>query len=91
MMSDTVGLTNSSGDDSVPALALVRQYHKTLERRPRTNFTTENIHLLNAAFSENQYPDYETRQRLAEMLHVPESRIAVWFQNKRTRMRKQYG
>ena len=62
-----------------------------MERRPRTHFSADNIRVLNKAFDDNQYPDYDSRERLAEILQVPESRVGVWFQNRRTRTRKKNG
>ncbi|XP_032190922.1 double homeobox protein 4-like protein 4 [Mustela erminea] len=40
---------------------------------------------LQALFQQNRYPGITTRERLAQELDIPESRIQVWFQNERTR------
>ncbi|KAL6093489.1 hypothetical protein STEG23_038167 [Scotinomys teguina] len=39
------------------------------------------------SFNENPYPTFRTRQDLALKMGVPESRIRVWFQNRRNRTR----
>ncbi|CAF1100484.1 unnamed protein product [Adineta ricciae] len=56
-------------------------------RRQRTVFTQNNVQQLDNVFMHNQYPDIELRETLAAQMGVPESRIQVWFKNRRTRAR----
>jgi hypothetical protein len=56
-------------------------------RRQRTVFTQNNVQQLDSVFMHNQYPDIELRETLAAQMGVPESRIQVWFKNRRTRAR----
>ncbi|CAF1113548.1 unnamed protein product [Adineta steineri] len=56
-------------------------------RRQRTVFTQTNVQQLDSVFVHNQYPDIELREALAAQMGVPESRIQVWFKNRRTRAR----
>ena len=58
------------------------------QRRSRTRFDDAGTALLAATFAQTAYPDYRRRKELAEILGVTEARIAVWFQNRRTRVRK---
>ncbi|XP_078593531.1 uncharacterized protein LOC144871660 [Branchiostoma floridae x Branchiostoma japonicum] len=58
-------------------------------RRLRINFSAQQQSTLEAMFAQNRYPDADTRDRLAQSLGVAESRVIVWFQNKRARSRRQ--
>ncbi|XP_078674099.1 uncharacterized protein LOC144912549 [Branchiostoma floridae x Branchiostoma belcheri] len=58
-------------------------------RRLRINFSAQQLSTLEAMFAQNRYPDADTRDRLAQTLGVAESRVIVWFQNKRARSRRQ--
>ncbi|XP_066279917.1 paired box protein Pax-6-like [Branchiostoma lanceolatum] len=58
-------------------------------RRLRINFSAQQLSTLEAMFAQNRYPDADTRDRLAQSLGVAESRVIVWFQNKRARSRRQ--
>ena len=58
-------------------------------RRSRTSFTEEQLKILVQAFSQNPYPGYTAKQRLAVEINAEESRIQVHskFQISRTRSR----
>ncbi|XP_042546109.1 double homeobox protein B-like [Dipodomys spectabilis] len=59
---------------------------KTQEaRRTRTHFTRCQINILIQAFNENRFPGIATRENLARQTGLPESRIQIWFQNRRSR------
>ncbi|XP_036055507.1 double homeobox protein B-like [Onychomys torridus] len=53
--------------------------------RSRTHFTKVQIDILIEAFKTNRFPGIVTREKLAQETGIPESRIHIWFQNRRAR------
>nr|BAA95355.1 Mtx2 [Danio rerio] len=64
------------------------QASKIAGRRKRTSFTKEHLELLKMAFNVDPYPGISVRESLSQATGLPESRIQVWFQNKRARTLK---
>ncbi|XP_043568482.1 homeobox protein vex1-like [Chiloscyllium plagiosum] len=58
-------------------------------RRLRTVFTGEQLRVLELSFQCQQYPGSEQRRNLAGELHLSETQVKTWFQNRRMKLKQQ--
>ncbi|XP_031569070.1 paired box protein Pax-3-B-like [Actinia tenebrosa] len=66
-----------------------REAPQTLRKQSqRSHFTRQQIQILQEEFMRNQYPGLPERQKLSRDLDVNETRIRVWFSNRRAKNRQ---
>ena len=59
------------------------------EFRYRTRFTKEQIRCLEEKFIQRPYIHKTQRLKFAEELKIPEETVRIWFQNRRTKSKKE--
>ncbi|CAF0929540.1 unnamed protein product [Adineta steineri] len=58
-------------------------------KRTRIQYTLQQLQTLEEAFQHNHYPEVTTVDALAELLDVRHEKISIWFQNRRSRFKRQ--
>uniref|UniRef100_A0A182WAL1 Homeobox domain-containing protein n=1 Tax=Anopheles minimus TaxID=112268 RepID=A0A182WAL1_9DIPT len=64
--------------------------HDDRKKRPRTAFSAAQIKALETEFERGKYLSVAKRTALAKQLHLTETQIKIWFQNRRTKWKRKY-
>ncbi|XP_036947863.1 diencephalon/mesencephalon homeobox protein 1-B-like isoform X1 [Acanthopagrus latus] len=59
------------------------------KKRKRIPFSADQLVYLEALFLEDQYPDLQKKRLIAAALGVTPEKMRIWFQNRRTKLRKE--
>lgn len=66
---------------------VLSQKHK--KRRPRALFSHAQVYELERRFAVQKYLTAHEREQLASMLHLTETQVKIWFQNRRYKSKRQ--
>ncbi|KAI6192130.1 Homeobox domain and Homeodomain-like and Homeodomain, metazoa-containing protein [Aphelenchoides bicaudatus] len=75
-------------DGSMKRLLFPKNLDLNRPKRPRTTFSNDQLKRLDAAFEQNPYLVGKEREKLAKDLGLSETQVKVWYQNKRTKLKK---
>ncbi|CAJ0932949.1 unnamed protein product, partial [Mesorhabditis belari] len=69
------------------------EYHRgrksAVERKPRQAYSARQLDTLETEFQRDKYLSVSKRVHLAQSLNLTETQIKTWFQNRRTKWKKQ--
>ncbi|XP_030327929.1 paired box protein Pax-4 [Strigops habroptila] len=66
-----------------------RRLPLSTQHRNRRVFSSQQSEALEREFQKGQYPDTDTRERLAAATQLPDTTIRVWFSNRRAKWRRE--
>ncbi|XP_023268206.1 homeobox protein pnx-like [Seriola lalandi dorsalis] len=78
-----------AGESCSPEEQLKPQRSKGKSRRIRTAFTVEQLHILEHSFQRCHYLSVLERHTIASALRLSETQVKIWFQNRRTKWKKE--
>ncbi|CAG2160086.1 unnamed protein product [Oppiella nova] len=82
---------SSASVDNTGATDSVNESDKSKKKKARTTFTGRQIFELEKQFEVKKYLSSSERAEMAKLLNVTETQVKIWFQNRRTKWKKQDG
>uniref|UniRef100_UPI0037E8B3D9 homeobox protein pnx n=1 Tax=Semicossyphus pulcher TaxID=241346 RepID=UPI0037E8B3D9 len=84
------GLSSPEEEEEEEALCPGKpQRCKTKRRRIRTAFTLQQLQVLESSFHRCHYLSVQERHGIASALRLSETQVKIWFQNRRTKWKKE--
>lgn len=89
------GDESAEGSDEVSAASEAKESPqiggkaKIKGRRMRTAFTLDQLHVLERSFQSSHYLSVFERHVIAKALELSETQVKIWFQNRRTKWKKE--
>ncbi|KAL3041181.1 hypothetical protein OYC64_019398 [Pagothenia borchgrevinki] len=75
--------------EEAPCPGRKRLHSPKKSRRIRTAFSLEQLHLLELSFRRSHYLSVFERQNISALLQLSETQVKIWFQNRRTKRKKE--
>ncbi|CAJ0578943.1 unnamed protein product, partial [Mesorhabditis spiculigera] len=79
---------STNGDTSPAETVAMSEEDQTIRRGSRSQFTSGQLEILEAAFEIDPYPSNAERAELVKKTQLPDARIQVWFSNRRAKWRR---
>ncbi|CAF2999649.1 unnamed protein product [Rotaria sp. Silwood2] len=89
---DSNSVNHYSDDDlcaSSSCLAAINLRKNKKQRKPRTAFTDGQLNTLEKSFERQKYLSVQERLELANRLHLSDTQVKTWYQNRRTKWKRQ--
>ncbi|XP_041667125.1 homeobox protein pnx [Cheilinus undulatus] len=83
------GASSPEEEEDEEETPVKQQKSKTKRRRIRTAFTLQQLQLLERSFHRCHYLSVLERHSLASSLRLSETQVKIWFQNRRTKWKKE--
>ncbi|XP_050095542.1 segmentation protein paired [Anopheles aquasalis] len=83
------GSVSVGGADDVEPASTGSGGHHRRKKKARTTFTGRQIFELEKQFEVKKYLSSNERTEMAKLLNVTETQVKIWFQNRRTKWKKQ--
>ncbi|CAF1190755.1 unnamed protein product [Rotaria sordida] len=85
-------IDNNSDDElcaSSSCLTAINLRQNKKQRKPRTAFTDAQLNTLEKTFERQKYLSVQERLELANRLHLSDTQVKTWYQNRRTKWKRQ--